>query len=161
MEEDHLSPPTSNYSQDLLMGSVNLKSCGSSIDPEFCDSPIDRPPSSAFTSETGSVWTSESELPHLPPVKATKQSGLFDFFPKIPSEELHTKWRKRKRENQERDQEEYAERKKRDEAEKLHKQARRREQNRVSQNRRRERIRKEKDKAKWQDSSVSLLCYIL
>jgi len=81
------------------MGSVNLESCGSSIDPEFYDSPIDQPPSSAFTSETGSAWTLESELPHLSPVKTTKQPDLFDFFPKIPPEELHTKWWKRKQEN--------------------------------------------------------------
>jgi hypothetical protein len=88
------------------------------------------------------------------------QSGLFDFFSKIPPEEFHARWRKRKLDNEERDREEYAERKKRGDAEVLHKKARRQEQNRIAQGRRREKL---KNMAKIslkgntkQDSSVCL-----
>ena len=156
MDEDIPEHPVSNHS--LLTGDFLMDF---SVDPELCDSPIDRPPSSTFTSETSSAWASEPDLPLLSSVKATKQTGLLDFFSKVPSEEPHARWRKRKRENQEKDQEEYAERKKRDEAEKLRKQNHRREKNKISQKRRRERLKKEKDRAKLQDSSVSFFCYAL
>ena len=141
-----------------------------SVDPDFCDSPIDRPPSSTFTSssiftsETSSAVASESNLSLPSSPKAKKQAGLLDFFSKIPSEEFHTKWRKRKRENEERDQEEYAEREQKGEAQKLRKQAHRRESNRISQGRRWEKLKKEKNNARLQDSFVSLfydISYIL
>ena len=95
------------------------------INSDFCDSPIDQPPSSTFISDTSSAPVSESDLPPPSSPNAKKQTGLFNFFPKIPSEEFHTKWWKRKWENEERDQEEYAKWKQKDEAEKLHKQAHR------------------------------------
>src|SRR6202000_538240 len=104
------------------------------------NSPIDQPPSSAFPSEANSALASDSELP---PPSSTKQTGLLNFFSKIPTEEFHARWQKRKRDNEERDKEEYAERKRRGDAEVLYKKARRREQNRIAQNRRRERVKKE------------------
>ena len=162
MAKDLSDYPVSNPSlltEDLIMDF--------SIDPDLCDSPIDRPPSStfvsssAFTSETSSALASELDLPLPSLPKAKKQVGLLDFFSKIPSEELHTRWRKRKRENEERDQEEYAERKQKDEAEKSRKQAQKRERNRISQSKRRERLKKEKGRAELQDSSVSLLSMMI
>jgi len=133
-----------------------------SIDPDLCDSPIDRPPSStfasssAFASETSSALASELDLPLPSSPKEKKQVGLLDFFSKIPSEELHTRWW-RKQENEERDQEEYAEQKQKDEAEKSCKQAHKQEKNRISQSKWWERLKKEKGRAELQDSSVSLL----
>ena len=62
------------------------------INSDFCDSPIDQPPSSTFISDTSSAPVSESDLPPPSSPNAKKQTGLFNFFPKIPSEEFHTKW---------------------------------------------------------------------
>ena len=130
MVKDLSDYPVSNPSlltEDLIMDF--------SIDPDLCNSPIDWPPSStfvsssAFASETSSALASELDLPLPSSPKAKKQVGLLDFFSKIPSEELHTRWRKRKRENEERDQEEYAEWKQKDEAEKSCKQAQKYERN--------------------------------
>ena len=170
MAQDPLDYPLGENLPDYLTSNPSLLTEGLimdfSINPELCDSPIDRPPSSTFTSstfisDTSSAPVSESDLPPPSSPKAKKQTGLFDFFPKIPSEEFHTKWRKRKRENEERDQEEYAKRKQKDEAEKSRKQAHKREKNRISQSKHREKVRKEKDRARLQDSSVSLFCQTL
>ena len=60
-----------------------------------------------------------------------------------------------------RDQEEYAKQKQKDEAEKSHKQAHKHEKNWISQSKHWEKLRKEKDRARLQDSSVSLFCYTL
>ena len=125
--------------------------------PDFCGSPVNQPPSSA---EPSSAAVSDSDLLQSTSIKITKQAGLLNFFQKIPAKEAHEKWQKRKQENEESNQAEYAKRKRKDEAEKLRKQVHRREQNRVSQGRRRERLRKEKDRVELQASSVSLF-YIL
>ena len=107
------------------------------------------------------MLASDSDLP-LPSTKAKKQTGLSDFFSKIPSEESYARWRKRKHDNEEKDREAYAKRKRKEETEKSLKEAHRRESNRLSQQRRQDRLRKEKVKAKLQgdtgqDSSVSFL----
>lgn len=146
--------PVSDY---LALDSLNNFSSG----PEF--SSIDYPPPSAFPSETSSALVSDSEL--LPPssTKATKQTDLHNFFSKVPAEEFHAGWRKRKRDNEQKDKEEHAERKKKDDAERLVKKARRREQNRLAQMKRRAKL---KGKAKIEsradteeDTSVSPLFY--
>jgi len=173
LAENLLDHPGSNPSlltEDLIMDF--------SIDPDLCDSPIDRPPSSTFTSfsfisetssalvsesnlslpsSSNSALVSESSLPLPSSPKTKKQTGLSDFFSKIPSEEFHTKWKKRKRENAEKDQEEYEERKQKDEAHKLRKKADRRKKNRISQGKHRERLRKEKDVVRLEDP-VSFFC---
>ena len=153
-----------------------------SPEPDLYDLPIDQPPLSAFPSESTSVLASDSDLPPLSAfpsesnsalasdsdlplpfsAKAKKQTGLFDFFPKIPSEESHARWRKRKRDNEEKDREAYAKQQRKEEAEKSLKKAHRRESNKESQRRRRDRLRKENVKAKLQgdsgqESSVSFL----
>ena len=130
------------------------------------DSPMDQPSLSAFPSEADSAPASESDLLPLSSVKVTKQTGLLDFFSKMPVEEAQAKWQKRKQDNEERDREEYEERKRKDEVKRLHKQAHRREQNRLSQQKRRVRIKKDQAKVPLQDdmeqdSSVSSFCYSL
>ena len=146
---NHPSPTSDLFTESLLH---NMSSSS-----DLYNSPIDQPPSSAFPSGTSSALVSDSELPPLSSTKAVNQTGLLDFFSKIPSEEFHARWRKRKRDNEERDKEDYEERKRKGDAELLHKKAHRREQNRIAQGRRREKLRK---KAKVenieQDSSVSL-----
>lgn len=108
--------------------------------------------------------TSDSEPPISSSNKAVTQTGLLDFFSKVPSEELHACWRKRKRDNEERGKEEYAERKRRSDREVLQKMAHRHEQNQMAQSRRREKLRTKaktelEDNIK-QDYSVSLISYI-
>ena len=96
--------PTSNLSlltKDLYNGS--------SPEPDASNS--DQPPLSAFPSESGSVLASDSDLPLPSSTKAKKQTGLSDFFSKIPSEESYARWRKRKHDNEEKDREAYAKRK--------------------------------------------------
>ena len=66
-----------------------------------------------------------------------------------------------KRDNAERDREEYERQKMRDDEEKLHKKARRREQYRAAQNKRRNRLKAEKQVAGKQDSSVSFLYLVM
>ena len=154
----------------------------------FYSSPVDQPPSSAFQSEassaipseasstipsetssailseTGSPLVSDSELQAPSSAKATKQTSLLDYFSKVPPEQHHANWWKRKQDNEEKDREEFEMRKKREETEQLHKKARRREQNRVAQSKQREKRRKEaKTKLRdtvQHDSSVSSFSYI-
>ena len=115
-------------------------------------------PSSAVASGPSSAMVSYSEPPPPSSIKATKQTGLLNFFSTIPPEQHYASWRKRKRDNKERDQEEYARRKRKDEAEQNLKKARRREQNRNAQTKRRENLRGEtgtKTKCSIQHNSVS------
>jgi hypothetical protein len=144
----HPSPISSWFAENSLNNSNN-----SSASPNPYDSPVDEPPTSAFPSESSSPWASESEVLLPSSTKAAKQPGLLDFFSKIPSDEFHARWRKRKREDAEKDREEYEKQKKKEDAEQLHKKARRREQYRVSQSKRRSRLRAEKPVP-----SVSPLC---
>ncbi|KAF9643805.1 hypothetical protein BDM02DRAFT_3219951 [Thelephora ganbajun] len=112
---------------------------------DFPNSPISTPSllTKNLFNKTSSALASDSDLP--PSTKATKQAGLLDFFSKVPSEEFHAKWRKRKRDNEERDREEYKKRMQRGVDERLHKKAHKREQNWLAQERR---WRKVKEKAK-------------
>jgi hypothetical protein len=154
MAESSLNPldsPTPNFNP--LAEDMEL-----SDNPDFYGSPTNQPLSSA---EPSSAAVSDSEFLQPTLLKATKQTGLLNFFSKIPPEEAHERWQKRKWENEGRDRVEYAKRKQKDEAGKLRKQAQKREQNRVSQGRRRERLKKEKGKMGLQDSSVSLPCALL
>jgi hypothetical protein len=121
----------------------------------------DWPPSSTMPSETNSAAVSESDLLFPSSIKARKQTGLLDFFSRMPAKEVHEKWGKRKRENEDRDREEHAKLKQKEEAEKIQKLEKRRANNRVSQARRRERLTREKDKNsllgdQGPNSSVSL-----
>jgi len=120
-----------------------------SPNPDFYNLPVNHPPpsilpseassaitsevSSALASEASSAPASDSDLPPLSSTKTTKQTNLHKFFSKMPSNELHVKWQKRKRDNEDKDREEYAKRKQKDEAEKLHKLTTKRENNKVSQ----------------------------
>jgi hypothetical protein len=115
--------------------------------------------SSALASEVSSALASDSELPPLPSTKARKQTDLLNFFSKMPSDELHAKWQKRKRDNEDKDREEYAKRKQKNEAENLRKLTTKRANNQVSQKKRRDRLQKEKATLSKvvKDSSVSLL----
>ena len=138
----------------------------------FHSSPLDQPPSSVFPSEassaipleTGSPLVSGSELQAPSSAKAAKQTDLLGFFSKVPPEQYHASWRKRKRDNEEKDREEFEIQKRKEEAEQLHKKAHRREQNRVAQSKRQEKLRGEaKTKPRdtvQHDSSVSSLSYI-
>jgi hypothetical protein len=129
-----------------------------SPDPISYDSPIDQPLSSAFPSETSSALASDSDLPPPSSTVATKQTGLLDFFLKIPGEEAHTRWQKRKRDNEDKDRKEYEERKQKGEAEKLYKLTNKRARNQISQAKHRLKKRKVKPQAGTEkDSSVSLL----
>lgn len=150
------SPNPSLFAESSLDNSNN-----SSPSPDPYDSPVDQPPSSAFPSEPSSALASDSEVPFSSSSKATKQTGLLDFFSKMPSGEFHARWRKRKRDNAERDREEYERQKMRDDEEKLHKKARRREQYRAAQNKQRNRLKAEKQVAGKQDSSVSFLYLVM
>jgi hypothetical protein len=149
--------PTSEFSTGSLLHDL-------SPNPDFYGLSSDQPPSSAFPSEASSAQTSDSELPLSSTTQAKKQTGLLDFFSKVPTEELNARWRKRKRDNEERDKEEYAERKRRGDAEVLQKKAHRCEQNRTAQSRRHEKLRKmpkaELQENTEQESSVGLLSYI-
>ena len=170
-------PPTSDYTD-----SSNCPSPGPGFLSEdtyndlysssgFYSSPLDQPSSSAFPSEASSAIPSEadsplvsdSELQAPSSAKTTKQTGLLDFFSKVPPEQHHASWQKRKRDNEEKDREEFEKRKKREEAQQLHKKAHRREQNRVAQSKVREKRREAKTKLKnivQYDSSVSSFSYI-
>lgn len=48
--------------------------------------------SSALTLETSSALASESDFPLFSSLKATKQTDLLNFFPKVPFKEFHAKW---------------------------------------------------------------------
>jgi len=113
-------------------------------------------PSSILPSEVSSAVASDSDLPP-PSTKATKQTNLHGFFSSVPSEEPHARWRKRKRDNKEKDREEYAERKKEDEAERLRKLTNKRIKNQISQKKRRDRMKEEEAALSetGQDSPVS------
>ena len=70
------------------------------------------PPSSNAPTDISSAVTSDSELLHLPQPRSSKlkqQSGLLNFFSVAPAENSYSIWRKRKRDNQERDGKEHAE----------------------------------------------------
>lgn len=168
---DDLSPTAedlSNYSPASPSFSTN---------PDFYDLLVNQPPpsilpsseassiiasevSSALASEVNSAPASDSDLPPLTANKATKQTNLLGFFSKMPSDEHHAKWQKRKRDDEDRDREEYTKRKQRDEVEKAHNLTIRREKNKASQKKRRNRLKKEQTEA-GQDSSVSLPIYTL
>ena len=136
---------------------------------DFYDFLMDQPPpsilpseaSSALPSEANSPLASYSDLP-LPP-KATKQTNLHNFFSKIPSTEHHTKWQKRKRDNEDEDKEKYAKRKQKGEAEKLYKLADKCAKNKISQKKRQDRLKEEKAELSevGQDFLVSSLVYTL
>ena len=147
------SPTPSLFTMDL----INTSTPNLHLD----DLSTENPPSSAFPSENSSAQASDAELPHSSSIKATKQTGLLNFFSKVPSEELHARWRKRKRDNEDRDKERYEERKRKDEEDKSHKKARRREQLRAAQSKRRNKLKEaailESKNVIEQDSSVSLL----
>jgi len=87
------------------------------------------PPSSNAPSDVPSAVTSDSDLPHLLQSKSSKQtqqSGLLNFFSVVPAEDAYSLWKKRKRDNLERDEEQHAEtvrqekKWKEEKAEKLH-----------------------------------------
>ena len=132
MTEDPLGYPMIPGSPDFPMAESSLHHLNSPIsnpnplaediepsdDLDFCGSPADQPLSSA---EPSSAVVSDSEFLQPTPLKPTKQTGLLNFFPRIPPEEACERWQKRKRENEERDRVEFAKRKQKDEAEKLHK----------------------------------------
>lgn len=74
------------------------------------------PPSSGAPSEVSSDVASESDLPppQLPAAsksssKPKQQTGLQDFFPTMPADEVHAAWSERKRKNREKDEENRAE----------------------------------------------------
>ena len=124
---DCLDSPISNSNPPAEDISMEPSDC-----PNFCGSPVNQPPSSA---EPSSAAISDSGLLQSTSIKITKQAGLLNFFQKIPAKEAHEKWQKRKWENEESNQAEYAKRKWKDDTEKLCKQVHRCEQNRVSQDR--------------------------
>ena len=129
--------------------------------PDLYDSLLDQPPPSILPSEASSAFTSDSELPPPSSTKATKKTNLFNFFPKIPSDEPHARWQKRKRENEDKDEEERTEQKQREEAENLCKLTKKRANNRASQKKRRDRLKEEQAALSEaeQDSSVSSLVH--
>ena len=128
--------------------------------PDLYGSLLDQPPPSILPSEASSAFTSDSELPPPSSIKATKKTNLFNFFPKIPSDEPHARWQKRKWENEDKDEEERTEQKQREEAENLHKLTKKRANNQASQ-KRRDRIKEEQAALSEaeQDSSVSSLVH--
>jgi len=69
------------------------------------------PPTSNAPTEVSSPVVSDSDLPppQTQPSKPIQQTGLLNFFPIIPADEAYATWRKRKRDNLERDEEERAE----------------------------------------------------
>ena len=156
---DHTS--SSNYPSPtpslFIMDIINTSTPNLNLD----DLPTENPPSFAFPSENSSAQASDAELPHSSSIKATKQTGLLNFFSKVPSEELHARWRKRKRDNEDRDKERYEEQKRKDEEDKSHKKAQRCEQLRAAQSKRWNKLKEaaifESKNVIEQDSSVSLL----
>ena len=112
------------------------------------------PPSSGVSSEVSSAVTSDSDLPPIPPSnssKPAKKVGLFNFFTPISASEAHAVWKKRKRENQEKDEEERAEIERREEEWKQEKLSDIRARNRLSQQKRRKRIHGEEIKVGIRD----------
>jgi len=156
------SPPSPGLSISLDLYDLLVDQLPPSILPSEASSALasdsDLPPS-ILSSEASSALASDSDLPPSSSTKATKQTNLLGFFPKVPAKDVHTKWKKRKRDNEVKDREEYAERKQRDEAAQLHKLTNNRAMNRVSQKKRRDRLKEEK--AVLSGSSVSSLGYIL
>jgi len=156
------SPPSPGLSlglgfYDLLVDQPPLSILPSEASPApASDSDL---PSSVLPSEASSALASDSDIQPSSFTKATKQTNLLGFFPKVPAEVVYTKWWKRKRENEVGDKEEYAERKQKDEAEKLQKLTNKRTMNQISQKKQQDRIKEEK--AALSGSSVSLLGYIL
>ena len=73
------------------------------------------PPSSNAPSDVPSAVTSDSDLPQPGSSKQAQQSGLLNFFSVVPAEDSYSMWRKRKRDNLERDEEERAETMRREE----------------------------------------------
>ena len=115
--------------------------------------------SSLSAAEANSALTSDSDLPPTSFTKATKQTKLHGFFLKVPSEEHHLKWQKRKRDNEDKDREEHTKQKQKDEAHKLQKLSKKRENNSISQRKRRHRLKENKAALceEDQDSQVSCL----
>jgi len=153
---DHAEDPPNCPTFNLNLITEDLCNTPSS-GTDLYDLSMDQPLSSAFPSETSSALASDSDLPPPSSIVATKQTGLFDFFSKIPSGESHARWQKRKQDNEDRDRNEYEEKKKKGEAEKLYKLTDKCARNRLSQAK--HRLGKAKDRAKLQadtgqDSSV-------
>lgn len=166
--------PTNPYLYDLLVDQPPpsvLPSGASSALPSEAGSVLPSEASSALPSEVNSPWvsgdnsplSSDSDLPPTSFTKATKQTNLFGFFSKVPSEDLHEKWQKRKRDNEAKDREEHMEQKQKDEAYKLRKLSRKRARNSISQRKRRARIREEEAtlSEEGKDSQVSSVIYTL
>ena len=132
-----------------------------STGPNLYKSLLDQPPPSTLPSEASSALTSDYDLPPPSSTKATKQINLFNFFSKIPSDEPHARWQKRKQENEDKDEEEHTEQKQRDEAENLHKLTEKCANNKASQKKRWDRLKEEKAALSEaeQDSSVSSLVH--
>jgi len=145
--------PTNSHHYDLLVDQPPP-----SILPSEASSPWISEASSPWTSGVNSALASDSDSPP-PPTKAAKQTNLLGFFPKVSAEEPHTKWRKRKQDNEDMDRKEHAEHKQKDEADKLRKLKNKRARNKASQKKWRDRIREEKAtlSEEGQDSLVSLL----
>jgi hypothetical protein len=72
----NLPSPLSGFFPEGISGPISSSS-------DFYDSPMDQPPSSAFPSKASSAVASDSEVPSS--TKATKQTGLLNFFPKVPT----------------------------------------------------------------------------
>lgn len=130
----NLPSPLSGFFPEGISGPISSSS-------DFYDSPMDQPPSSAFPSKASSAVASDSEVPSS--TKATKQTGLLNFFPKVPTEQAYASWRKRKRENQEKDREEYEELKRQEKVEENKKKVHRCEQNQRAQQKRRSKFKKQ------------------
>lgn len=123
-------------------GSLTLDSILPS--PGSSNSLLDLPPPSASSSGASSALASDSELPSHSSYQSKKQAGIQDFFSVIPPEEFYGKWWKWKLEDQEKNEREFAKRKKGEEKEKAQKKACRQEQNQHAQRKVRE---KNKQKA--------------
>ena len=172
--------PTNPYLYDLLVDqlppSMLPSGASSALTSEAGSTPASESPwtsgansalasefSSPLASGANSALTSDSDLPPPSSTKATKQSNLFGFFSKVSSEEPHARWRKRKQDNEDRDREEYAERKQKNDADKLQKLEKKRGNNNAAQRKRRKRI-KEEEAALFEEekgSPVSSLTYPL
>ena len=127
--------------------------------PDLYDLLVDQPPPSILPSEASSPLASGSDLLPSSSTKATKQINLLGFFSKVPSSDLHANWQKRKRENEDKDSEEYAEWKKKDEAQQLHKLGDKYARNNVAQKKQWEKIKEQQ--AELPDPLVGLLGHIL
>ena len=174
---DYLLADPSSIVEDW--GNYSPASPNFPTNPYLYDLLVDQPPpsvlpsgaSSALPSEVNSPWvsgdnsplSSDSDLPPTSFTKATKQTDLFGFFSKVPSEDLHEKWQKRKRDNEAKDRGEHMEQKQKDEAYKLCKLSRKRARNSISQRKRRARIREEEAtlSEEGKDSQVSSVIYTL